>query len=45
MNNHPTNRTLYVLAAISVLLFMISLLFEPLNLSNLLPNQKIGGSE
>jgi len=28
MNNHPTNRILYVLAAISVLLFAISFLFE-----------------
>jgi hypothetical protein len=28
MNNHPTNRTLYLLAAISVLLFVISFLFE-----------------
>ena len=28
MNDHPTNRTLYVLAAISLLLFAISFLFE-----------------
>jgi hypothetical protein len=39
MNKHPTNRTLYVLAAISVLLFVISFFVGEtrgaLNLSNL----------
>jgi len=28
MNDHPTHRTLYVLAALSLLLFAISFLFE-----------------
>jgi len=55
MHDHKTDRTIYVLAAISVLLFVISFLFErhaALNLSNshdfepprISVDQKIGGS-
>jgi len=50
MKKYPKTRTLYILAAITVLLFAISFLFEeyadaqsPL-LTFERPNQKIGGS-
>jgi len=54
MDNHPTNRTLYLLAAISVLLFVISFFFEEhagaqseqltFESPKISANQKIGGS-
>jgi len=54
MDNHPTNRTLYLLAAISVLLFVISFFFEEhagaqseqltFESPKISADQKIGGS-
>jgi len=48
MNNHPTNRTLYLLAAISMLLFVISFFFEEHAMTfeppKISADQKIGGS-